>query len=343
VTFVSIIMPMRNEEAHIARCLDSVLVNLRQRDDVEVLCVDGASTDRSAEIVRDYARRDARIRLIDNPGRTVPVGLNRAIAQARGDAIIRLDCHAEYAPDYIARCEAVLRRTRADAVGGFMTARPERDCAVGRAIAAATSTVWGVGNATFRVGGGEREVDTVPFGCFRRDVFRRVGLYDERLTRNQDIELNSRIRRSGGQIVISPEIKLTYFCRATLSGLRAQAFHNGAWNLVTLYLIGGGLGARHLVPVAFVSTLLLLSGVGFVWRPAWLILAGTVSVYLLVGAIVAVRAAAAARAPAWLILLALTQLHLAYGVGSLWGLVSTLFKRDLRRSRTSCPPPSLAT
>ncbi|HON67227.1 MAG TPA: glycosyltransferase family 2 protein, partial [Phycisphaerae bacterium] len=270
--FLSIIIPMRNEQAFVARCLDSVLGQLDGRDDVEIICVDGASSDGTADVVQAYVARDSRVRLIHNPDRIVPKAMNLAIRQARGRIILRLDCHAEYAPDYVNRCVEVLERTGADNVGGYVTTLPGNDSKVGRAIAAATSSRFGVGGSAFRTGGGEQEVDTVPFGCFRRDVFDRFGLYDERLVRNQDIELNSRIRAGGGRIVISPDIKLTYYNRSTFRGLRQQAFHNGLWNPYTIYLVGGGLKPRHFIPLAFVLSLICLSLAGIFWRPAWILL-----------------------------------------------------------------------
>ncbi len=332
IMFISVIIPMRNEENYVGPCLDSVLAQVQERADIEVLCVDGASTDRTAAIVQEYARRDARVRLVDNPGAIVPVGMNRAIAQARGDVLIRLDCHAEYAADYIARCVEVLERTGADNVGGYMTTRPGRDTAVGRAIAAATTSRFGVGGSAFRVGGVEREADTVPFGCFRRDVFTRFGLYDERLVRNQDIELNSRIRHGGGRIVISPQIKLTYYNRSTYSGLRQQAFHNGLWNLYTIFLVGGGLRARHFVPLGFVLCLLIIPLAGLLWHPAWVLFGLLWVLYLAAGLSQAVPAARAACTSTGLVLLAFIQLHLAYGVGSLVGMLTAPFKLGLRRS-----------
>ncbi len=337
---VSIIIPMRNEAAYVARCLDSVLSQVAGRRDIEILCVDGASTDRTPEIVAEYARRDARIRLLHNPRRIVPIAMNLALAEARGDVIVRLDCHSEYAPDYLEQCLAVLRRTGADNVGGYITTRPGRDTPVGRAIAAATSSRFGVGGSAFRVGGAEREVDTVPFGCFRRDVFTRFGPYDERLERNQDIELNHRIRKGGGRIVISPDIRLVYYNRSTYRGLASQAFANGLWNPYTLYLVGEGLGLRHFVPLGFVAVVLALAGAGIVWRPAWFALAALLVVYAAGAAVAAVPAARAGGASALLVVPAFAVLHFAYGFGSLVGVLTAPLR--FRRGPNSPPAPAHA-
>lgn len=330
--FLSIIIPMRNEEAFVAGCLDSILTQAAGRRDVEILCVDGASSDGTGRIVRDYALRDERIRLIENPARIVPVAMNMALASARGDVIIRLDCHAKYASDYVDSCLEVLERTGADLVGGYMETLPGRDGPVGRAVAAASSSPFGVGASRFRTGGDEQEADTVPFGCFRRATFQTYGTYDERLVRNQDIELASRIRAGGGRIVLSPRIRLTYYTRSTMGGLSQQSFNNGLWNLYTVFLVGGQrLRMRHFVPLGFVLTLLGLAAGGWFWRPAWAALAGEALLYLGAGAFMAARAARKHKASTPLILAAFGVMHLSYGFGSLWGLVAGPFRR-LRRT-----------
>jgi len=325
--FLTIVIPMRNEEAYVGRCLDSILPQVQGRDDVEILLVDGQSTDRTREIAQAYADRDERIRVLDNPQRIVPTALNLAIREAQGDVFMRLDCHAEYADDYVEACLRVLQRTGADNVGGYMQTRPGANTAVGRAIAAATSSVFGVGGSRFRTGGGEEaEVDTVPFGCYRRQVFDRVGLFDERLVRNQDIEMNTRIRRQGGRIVISPDIRLTYYTRSTYAGLRQQAFYNGLWNPYTLYLLGGGIRPRHLVPMLFVVSLPVLALLGLVWWGFWVVLAAEVGLYLAASLVMARRASRRGSESTLLVMLAFWQLHVAYGVGSLWGLVTAPLK-----------------
>ncbi len=334
----SLVIPMRNEAAYVGRCLDSVLAQIRDRDDVEVLCVDGRSTDGTRAIIERYAAQDGRVRLIDNPEYIVPTGMNRALRVARGNIIIRLDCHSEYAPDYIEQCIAVLERTGADNVGGYITTLPGEDSSVGRAIAAATSSRFGVGGSAFRVGGPEQEVDTVPFGCFRRDVFGRFGSYDERLVRNQDIELNARIRRGGGRIVISPDIRLTYYNRSTFAGLRQQAFNNGLWNPYTIYLVGEGLRPRHFIPLVFVVSLIGLAALGLAWWGFWLLLAAELLLYFTVATVMAWPAARRANTSVVLVIAAFVQLHVAYGLGSLWGVLSAPFRFGLRPRRAANVP-----
>ena len=185
---ISIIIPMRNEEKYVEACLDTVLAQLGGLPDSEILCVDGVSTDRTPEIVLEYVRREKRVRLLENPRKIVPTAMNIGILEAKGDVIIRLDCHAIYSRDYLKNCLEVLNSTGADNVGGYVKTVSSDDSAIAWAIATATSCTFGVGGSRFRTGGQEQEVDTVPFGCFPKSVFEKFGLYDERLVRNQDIE-----------------------------------------------------------------------------------------------------------------------------------------------------------
>lgn len=323
---MSLIIPMYNEEAFVARCLDSILGQLQGRTDVEIFCVDGASTDGTRAIVLEYVRRDPRVRLLENPHRIIPRSLNLAIRQAVGEWIFRLDCHSEYADDYLESCIRVAQRTGAEVVGGYLQTEPSRDSLVGRAIAAATSSRFGVGGSRARLTGPECETDIVPFGCFSRKVFSRFGLYDERFVRNQDIELFSRIRRGGGKIVVSPEIRLTYYNQATFRGLWAQSFRNGQWNPYQVYLVRRGLSPRHFAPLACVLGGLLGLLAGFFESGAWLILSGLLLTYTVVGLIVARRVAGPKNTASFLVFLAFLQLHLSYGLGSLWGLVSAPFR-----------------
>jgi len=208
-----------------------------------------------------------------------------------------------------------------------METRPGTDTPAGRAIAAATSSVFGVGGSRFRVGGeDEREVDALPFSCYRRDVFERLGVFDERLVRNQDIEMSTRIRQHGGRIIISPGIRLTYYTRSTYAGLRQQAFYNGLWNVYTLYLVGGGIRPRHLVPMLFMMSIPILGALGFLWWGFWAILGAELAVYLAASLVMAARAARNKSTSLALVMLAFWQLHMAYGMGSLCGLVTAPVK-----------------
>jgi glycosyltransferase involved in cell wall biosynthesis len=331
--FVSIIIPMRNEEKFVAECLDSLLYQIKGHEDIEILCVDGISTDKTCDIVQQYASKDKRVRLIKNLKKIAPTAMNLGIAQSRGDFIMVAGCHAKYACDYIDKCLEVLQRTGAEHAGGYMTTIPGKNSPIGRSIAAATSCWFGVGNAMFRLCGPEREVDTVPFGMYRKTVFEKIGLYDERLVRNQDIELNSRIRKAGGRIIISPQIKLYYYSRVSFLGLWQQSFNNGLWNPYTIWLIGGGLSFRHFIPMFFVTVLVALTVASFFWWPLVWLLLGYVIFYLSVASFFAIRRARQTKNSAFLVLFSFIVLHIAYGLGSLWSVATIPFKFPHRKKR----------
>jgi len=340
LSFVSVIMPARNEAEFIERAIKSALNQDWPAEKMEILVVDGMSEDDTREIVQKMAKKDERIRLLDNPHKIVPSAMNIGIRVARGRYIIRMDSHSTFAHDYISKCVEVSCRTGGDNVGGYCTTLPGADTAVAQAIAAATSCGFGVGNAMFRLQGLEQEVDTVPFGTYRRDIFDKIGLYDERLARNQDIELNSRIRKAGGRIVISPEIKLSYYARATYRGLWQQSFNNGLWNPYTIWLVAGGLSIRHFVPMCFVLGLAGLALGGLLWEPAKWTLLGYVVLYLFIAIAFAIRRVRQTKVSALLVVLAFVVLHIAYGLGSLWGLATAPFKFSYRCGRLVNKPPT---
>jgi succinoglycan biosynthesis protein ExoA len=319
--FVYIIMPIRNEAAFIERSLSALLMQDYPPERMEVLVVDGMSEDGTRQIVQTLIANTARhlIRLIDNPERIIPTGLNRAIRHARGEVIVRIDGHTLIAPDYISEGIDTLRRTGADNVGGL--ASPAGEGWIGETIALAYNVRFGVGGALFRRATRETEADTVYMGIFRRDVFDRIGFFDEELIRNQDIELNGRIRRAGGRIILSPCIRSTYFHHHSLQSLWSQNYANGLWLFPTLTKTWRALSWRHYVPLVFVSSL-LLSGIASLSVPGgWLVLTAIAGSYLIATAIVSISTA---RKHGWRVVLSLpivfVTLHFSYGMGSLRGL-----------------------
>ncbi|MBE0536474.1 MAG: glycosyltransferase family 2 protein [Phycisphaerae bacterium] len=324
--FVSILAPCRNEVEYVERAVNSILQSDYPADRMEILVLDGMSDDGTRNIVARMAEQDERVRMLDNPQEIVPTAMNIGIRASRGDYVVRIDCHTLFSYDYISKCIEVSQRTCADNVGGYCMTCAGAETGVARAIAAATSCPFGVGNSAFRLTGPEKEVDTVPFGTYRKEIFNKVGLYDERLVRNQDIELNSRIRRAGGRIIISPEIKLSYFNRASYRGLWQQSFNNGLWNLYTVYFVGGGLSLRHFVPMLFVSGLLCLIPLALCFHPlAWL-LAADVALYACAAAFSAAQCARRRPVNTLLVMVSFAVLHIAYGLGSLWAMITIPFR-----------------
>lgn len=316
VPFVSVIIPMRNEEAWIDRCLGSVLAQDYPHDRMEVLVADGMSTDSSPRMLAELAARDPRVKVIENPGLIVPTGLNRLIAAARGDVIARIDAHTVIEPDYLRCGIELLRLSGASNVGGPMICRGGGPIA--DAIAAAMASRFGIG-ATFHFATDESECDTVYMGMWPRRVFEEVGLFDEQFVRNQDDELSYRIRKSGGRIVVSPAMRSLYQNRESWKALVRQFWQYGVWKVRVLQKHPRQMSIRHFVPPAFqvfVAALLLL---GVFWRPAlWTGLA-VVALYAGFVAVVAASGARdlAARTRLWL---ALVAIHQSWAAGFLAGL-----------------------
>lgn len=317
---VSVVIPCYNEEETIGQVLEALADQSYPLSCLEVLVVDGMSTDATRAQIAGFSvrRPELPVRVIDNPRRAIPTAMNLGIAQARGEYVMRMDAHAQPNRDYVARCVALLQAGAGDNVGGRWLIVPGAETSQARAIALAVSHPFGIGDARYRYGERAAYVDTVPFGAFRRDLFERVGSYDEQLLSNEDYDLNYRIRQAGGRIFFSPDIRCFYRARRTLAALARQYFRYGWWKVRMLRKYPAAIRWRQLAAPAFVAGLsglgllaLLIPGIGW----AWLAL---VAVYLLSGGILAVRLArrqgAGWRVAGWL-LLAFATLHLSWGAG----------------------------
>jgi succinoglycan biosynthesis protein ExoA len=326
--FVSVIVPCRNERDWIGPCLDSILASDYPRTRIEILVSDGRSEDGTREIVEAYASRDPRVRLIDNPQRTTPVALNRAIGAARGEIVVRLDAHAQISPDYLGRAVAHLDSSGADNVGGAMRTLARDVGPFAEPIRVVLTHPFGVGNSRFRTGSGVREwVDTVFGGCWRRELFARIGPFNERLERSQDLEFNLRLRRAGGKILLAPDLEVRYYARTALGAFCRHNWTNGVWAVLPFaYSRVVPVRWRHLTPLMLVAALLAsLVGAAGGWAPVWLA-AAVAGPYALANLAVSAEIAVRRRSLrlALLLPLAFASLHLPYGAGSLWGVLRLL-------------------
>lgn len=316
--FISVVVPVYNEEKYIRECIDSLLTQDYPKDKMEWFFVDGMSSDRTWEILREYERQyPDLIQLLQNPNKTVPYAMNMGIRQAKGTYIIRLDAHAEYAQDYFSKCVEVLERTGADNVGGVMETKSRTP--IGASIAKMLSTKFGVGDAQFRTNGKDGYVDTVPFGAFRAEVFDQIGLYDERLTRNQDSELNYRIIHNGGKIYLSNEIKLAYYCRDTVGGIVKMAMTNGKWNVITSKLCPGSMRLRHFIPCVFVLSLIGMPLISILLPVFWWLFGLEMLAYFALGAYFAAKAADSVK-EFFVLMYLFPVFHISYGWGSIIGI-----------------------
>jgi len=329
---VSVIIPCRNERAHIVSCLTSVFAqDLDRIGFFEVVVADGCSDDGTRDILEKFRPGEPRLKVIDNSSLIVSAGLNYAIRAANGDIIIRMDAHTKYAPDYVRSCVSVLAASGADCVGGPWTAVGEGY--VGTAIGAAFQSAFAIGGARGHSIGYEGIVDTVYLGCWRKETLLRAGLFDESMVRNQDDELSLRIIRNGGRIWQSPSIRSLYSVRSSLSGLFRQYIQYGYWKIAVIRKHKVPAAARHLAPAAF------LLWIGCAWMPA-LFWPFFIFVYLIplglwffmtIFASIGCAARIGGRyLPVLPIILA--TFHIAYGLGFLLGAFDAFFGRSGRKA-----------
>ena len=251
VPFVTIAMPCLNEEAYIETCIRSVLAQDYPKDRLEILVADGMSIDATREIIARLSAEDSRIKLIDNPDKIQSAGMNHILRACRGDVVVRMDVHCEYAHDYVRCCIEALEKSGADNVGGAQRARAKT--LFQRALCAALDSPLGVGGAKYRGAGNEGFVDTVFLGAFRRKVFETIGMYDPRAITNEDAELNQRIIASGGKVYQSKDVVVHYYPRDSFRTLAKQYYKYGKGRARTLIKHGKFLSVRPAIP--FLTTL----------------------------------------------------------------------------------------
>jgi succinoglycan biosynthesis protein ExoA len=347
---VSVVIPCYQEERFITGCLNSVRgFTLPEAIEIEVLVVDGGSTDGTRALVREMATRDNRIRLLDNPGRIQSSGMNIGIAASRGEYILRLDAHSTYPANYLAECYHTLLRTDSDNVGGVAVTRAGGTGYQASLTQALTTHRFGVG-ASFRTGAREGRADTVPYGFFRRDVFDRFGLFDERLARAQDYEFNRRIVAQGGKVWLNPRIVVQYNQQPTLRRfLRKQFMLDAPFNAYMWYLAPYAFTPRHAVTAVFAVGLIVGVPLALLWKPFALVLGTALGTYALLALAASVQQAWSYRHARHVLFLPFCFLayHLAHGVGVLKGLWRVAFgaapvEKKEPAWHTQLPPPPRA-
>ena len=320
--FVSIVLPIRNEAAFIARGLQAIVSQNYPVERMEVIISDGMSTDGTRDIVQSFCARYPNMHLIDNPGKIVPTGLNAALAQARGEIIVRVDGHCEIAADYVSRCVQHLVQDGVDAVGGPLETIGQTRLA--QAIALAMSSAFGVGGSAFRtVSDRTLLTDTVAFPAFTRAALEKAGAFDEELVRNQDDEYNYRLRKLGAKILLAADVHSRYYSRSSLRSLWRQYFQYGYYKVRVMQKHPWQMRPRQFAPPLFIATLLL----SLLMAPF-----ASVGLYLLVliaglYALANVGASVlAASKNGWKLLpflpVIFATLHASYGAGFLVGLVA---------------------
>ncbi|MFH1008413.1 MAG: glycosyltransferase family 2 protein [Candidatus Latescibacterota bacterium] len=333
--FVSVIIPMRNEAAYIEQCLDSLIEGDYPKDRYEILVINGDSDDGSDALVRRYEERHAQVVLVDNPKRVIPAALNIGIIRAQGEVIFLVIAHSVLEPDYMSKSVETLEATGADCVGG--TIETVGHSFMGRAIALAVSHPFGVGNSRFRFSRKAQYVDTVAFGAYRREVFERIGGFDEELDTNEDYEFNYRLRESGGKIFLNPEIRPRYYSRNTLFGLMKQYFRYGLKKITVVRKHPKAFQFRYRIPPIFILALLITGILGF-FRPTFHYLFAAILVGYLVTVFVASLRLFLRHRKGYALLLPVifVVLHFSFGLGLLYSL-GLLCLESIRRRQNSTP------
>ena len=320
---ISIIIPCRNEENYLADCLESVIGSGYPKEKMEILVYDGNSTDQTKQIASEYALKFPYIHVFENSHKTVPYAMNAGIKAAKGEYIVRLDAHSKYPVDYFEKLINWSVKLKADNVGAVWITDVKNKNRKTLSIRSVLTSTVGVGNAFFRTGISEvKEVDTVPFGCYHKSVFEKYGGYNNRLTRNQDIELNKRIKNNGGKIYLIPDINCTYFARETFKGIAHNNYRNGHWNVLTVYITKTfkSLSFRHFIPLALILSLIVPAILAIVWHPYFI--GFSLAAMILYQAFIIIASLRLKSQENSFIYLwwCFIILHFSYGLGSLTGI-----------------------
>lgn len=323
---ISILIPVRDEEDYIGRCLNSIVNGAYPLNKINIIVIDGLSKDKTPVIVKDFSQKYDNIYLITNQKQITPVAINLGIEKSKGDYIFISGAHSVYSEIFFTKLVYWAEKLNAECVGGILNTETLADNSVSNAIKFVLTNKWGVGNALFRTGVKEvMEVDTVAYGCYRKDVFSRFGIFNENLTRNQDIEFNLRIKNGGGKIFLVPDVSSIYYARNTFLELARNNYSNGLWNMYTIYYSKSftSLSLRHFIPFLFLLSI-ILPIIGSLFVQSFILLSLIVIfIYIItlsINCLVNLTPKTNFFAKLW----AFIVLHFSYGFGSLMGIFSLL-------------------
>ena len=329
---VSIVIPCYNEQSTIRLLLAALHEQTFPRSKMEVIVADGMSTDNTRAEIAAFQKehRGLKVRVVDNARRSIPSAVNRAIEESRGEIIVRLDAHSKPYPEYVENCVKALEARHGDNVGGVWEIQASAKTWIAESIAVAASHPLGVGDALYRHAKRAAEVDTVPFGSFKRTLIKKVGAFDETLLTNEDYEFNARVRKAGGKIWLDPSIRSIYFARATLLELARQYWRYGYWKWRMLRRYPNTLRWRQALPPLFVLSLLGLALLSVFSPLAIFFLLAELLFYFFVCLLAGIHARLRLKKN-FLSLglpLAIPVMHITWGSGLLWSMLSSGFKTN---------------
>ncbi len=329
---VSVIIPCRNEQKYLSKFLDSIVKQDYPKEKLEIIIVDGKSEDQTIDIAKKYSEKYKFIKVLNNDKKITPVALNIGIRNSFGDIIIRMDAHSIYEHDYISKCVFYLKKYKVDNIGGISKVLSDNNNLISAAISLVLSNSFGVGNSYFRIGSKEpKYVDTVPFGCYYKRIFEKIGYFNENLIRNQDIEFNLRIKKNGGKILLAPDIVSYYFPRENLKSFFIQNYLNGFWVIYSLKFCKTSFSIRHLIPLIFVSSLVCSTIITIFVKPFFILLLIILSLYITILLIFSIRLSLKKGTKIFFpIVLSFLTLHFSYGIGSIFGTIKLIFSNRLK-------------
>lgn len=325
--FISILIPCRNEEQYIAGCLESIAACDYEKDRMEVLVIDGMSSDRTRAIVAEMALRHPCIRIVDNPRCKMPAAMNIGFQAARGEIVLIASAHSTYLPSYFSKCVEFLEAYGVDNVGGALQIKPGKETIVSQAIARVLSHRFGSGNAMVKVGPKEpRWADTVAFGCYRKSILQRIGPWNEELAGSSDFDFNLRLKKAGGRILLVPELQITYISDSDLRSFWWHNFSDGVWATYVLKFGSQAWAWRHWVPLGFVCALLGSAALAFAFPKFLFLFLALVATYALTNFGVSLHTAVRDHriGSVFPLMAGFAVRHFAHGLGATWGLILLL-------------------
>lgn len=326
---VSIVIPCRNEEKYIGKCIESMINQSYGIENIEVLVVDGMSDDKTQEIIKSYSEKQPNVKFVINEKKVAPVAMNLGIKQAIGDIIIIFGAHAYMDKDYVKNSVEKLKDDAVAVVGGRIINISENN--LSEAISYAMSSPFGVGNALFRYSTKEEFVDTVAFGAYKKEVFETVGLFDEEFVRNQDDELNFRVSKAGYKMLLSPSVESHYYTRGSLGKLFKQYYQYGFWKVRLIQKHKRPPAVRHLIPVMFVSGIILGCLVSIFSELLRGMFLSVLALYVVLAGVYAFKACNKKYSYIPRIMICFLILHSSYGLGFLEGLYTFYLTKNYDR------------